>query len=474
MALQICNNNKVTKMEEKHLIFIKSNKNKQAVIYGNYKYNHTADNKNGSSFWRCNKRGECSASITINQERNLVLRETVHFCEADECKILKNIVVDKAKISVCENMKSIKRNYEESLEDLDNQPVSTKLKTTMKPCFKTVKDTLNRARLRFLNVKRTEYSSSVDVEIPPIISNMFMVSEQKIDEDNKLILFCSQENREVLQSFADQNHFFFGDGTFKRAPTPFYQLFTIHVDVGSCDSSTNVIPVIYALLPNKCENTYYALFSLIRDEMGINIRCYKCDFEMAQINAVKSIYPNASVTGCYFHYIKNVWKKAVELNFPSTAGRKNIVRMAANLPLLPTNLIVNGWQSIVAEAPSCEEFENFKTYMEKYWLKNPAMISCCRQRHRTTNALEAWHRRLNIRMQHKPTLILFLYLLKKEAKFQNLKVTHSIFESGNRKKADIIFDRKYHLEINSLNNGDINVIQFLKNISTIKYRLKFI
>ncbi|KAI8432625.1 hypothetical protein MSG28_013611 [Choristoneura fumiferana] len=45
-------------------------------------------------------------------------------------------------------------------------------------------------------------------------------------------------------------------------------------------------------------------------------------------------------------------------------------------------------------------------YMEDTWLRlGPEKLSCSKDKHRTNDPVEGWHRRLNIRMPHKPTLI---------------------------------------------------------------------
>jgi hypothetical protein len=43
--------------------------------------------------------------------------------------------------------------------------------------------------------------------------------------------------------------------TFKTAPELFYQIYTIHALVDN-----NILPCVYALLPNKTEQTYYEMF----------------------------------------------------------------------------------------------------------------------------------------------------------------------------------------------------------------------
>ena len=61
----------------------------------------------------------------------------------------------------------------------------------------------------------------------------------------------------------------FMDGTFKTAPGLFYQLYTVH-----CMTNDRVIPCVYALLPNKRQNTYDRLFNEIINLAPVDVRCY--------------------------------------------------------------------------------------------------------------------------------------------------------------------------------------------------------
>lgn len=165
------------KMERKKMLFVKSNKNKKACIYGDYKYNYVSDNKNGTSFWRCNKRDECSASITVKRENDTdtFVREAEHVCEADPDKIMSDIIVDTAKESVCENMKSVKFNYERAcLLQIEENNVPDQVQL---PGYKSVKDTLARARRNFLEVETTEFAKLGSVKIPKIIGDEFLATE---------------------------------------------------------------------------------------------------------------------------------------------------------------------------------------------------------------------------------------------------------------------------------------------------------
>lgn len=449
------------------IIFISNNKNRPAVLCNGYRYNWVKDNVSKTSFWRCANRQECSASITINDNKTKIIRESIHSCVSNPGKQKRDIVVNAAKNKVCQSMASVKKLYEKTVlkyvKEEDNEKMSA---------FESVRDTLHRTRKRFLEVNTTEVSKSTDVEIPNIIKHNFLVSEYELDSHNKIFLFASKICKNYAQIQSSLNKTFFGDGTFKPVPIQFYQLFSIHVDGASDEQTTNVLPMLYALLPNKTQATYCALFTLIRDVLGIKINKYKCDFELAQINAFKEVFPHGKITGCYFHFSKAIWKKSDELQLTTTDKGKEIAGLVCILPLLPSSFINIGWNSIVNYAANCEGMSAFITYFEKQWLIKKSLISCCYERHRTNNAMEAWHRRLGVRIK-KTTLIHFLYKLKKESRYQDMVVRGIFFKTENRKKKAILFDRNYRRELAKLRREDITPLNFLLNIYHLKYKLNY-
>lgn len=76
------------------------------------------------------------------------------------------------------------------------------------------------------------------------------------------------------------------DGTFKTSPSLLFQLITIHAIIrGLC------VPRLFALLPDKKEQTYVRLFTSIRN-LRINCQPETClmDFEQAMHNAFVSVF----------------------------------------------------------------------------------------------------------------------------------------------------------------------------------------
>lgn len=71
------------------------------------------------------------------------------------------------------------------------------------------------------------------------------------------------------------------DGTFRVAPTLFYQLYTIHGRY-----KKQVIPLMYILLPDKKQSTYILMLNNIKkvsenNQLTFNPEKVQIDFEMA-------------------------------------------------------------------------------------------------------------------------------------------------------------------------------------------------
>ena len=47
------------------------------------------------------------------------------------------------------------------------------------------------------------------------------------------------------------------------------------------------------------------------------------DFEKSLINAIKKNFPETIINGCFFHYIKLLWKKAKSLSLCNKNNLKN-------------------------------------------------------------------------------------------------------------------------------------------------------
>ena len=74
--------------------------------------------------------------------------------------------------------------------------------------------------------------------------------------NNRILLFSTQRNLELM----DHCDHWYADGTFRAAPPLFTQIYTIHAV-----KYNSTIPTVFALMPNKSQDTYVRLFNAIKD-----------------------------------------------------------------------------------------------------------------------------------------------------------------------------------------------------------------
>ena len=74
-------------------------------------------------------------------------------------------------------------------------------------------------------------------------------------------------------------------------------------------------------MTNKSYNSYKKIFIEIKnlfDEYKIKYNfkntIINCDFEKSLINSIRDEFKGSKIYGCYFHYIKALWKKARNLS----------------------------------------------------------------------------------------------------------------------------------------------------------------
>ena len=92
------------------------------------------------------------------------------------------------------------------------------------------------------------------------------------------------------------------DGNFRVAPDEFTQLYVIR-----CPNGDSTVTCVYALLQDKTRQTYEDVFNAIVDRCAVlqlqppaptNVHC---DFEAAVHQAVRVVFPAATINGCFYH-----------------------------------------------------------------------------------------------------------------------------------------------------------------------------
>lgn len=309
----------------------------------------------------------------------------------------------------------IPRIYKNSICEMQDQGLN--LVTSMFT-FSNVKSGLYHARNKAVGAKKTVFRYFKEVEVPEIHLKNFLCEFN--EGGQRMLIFCSSESQTLLEETRE----FFIDGTFQSCPRPFYQLLTIHGDFGSTEKTVHTKPLIYVLMPDKKQQTYIALFELLKIKLpNLKIDRLHCDFEIALCNAVTETFPTVSVKGCFYHWTRNMWRKAKQLGHKSKHERR-IVGLCAILPLLSEEWILDGWNYIRTEyKESGLEMSRFMTYVSHLLKKRNHLkiISVFGLRHRTNNILEAFHSKLNKVLTKNVTLLRLLNFLTKNEKFHALQ-----------------------------------------------------
>jgi hypothetical protein len=67
---------------------------------------------------------------------------------------------------------------------------------------------------------------------------------------------------------------------------------------------------------------------------------------MAAVNGVTEAFPESKIIGCYYHWTLVIWRKAKTFKVTKSKPQKRVISLTA-LPLVPPELICEGWKCIV-------------------------------------------------------------------------------------------------------------------------------
>ena len=213
------------------------------------------------------------------------------------------------------------------------------------------------------------------------------------------------------------------------APETSFQLYTIHGFVAG-----EAMALAWALLPNKSQSTYTEMFTALRDALMSSFgdtggpRTFLTDFELAAIRSINSVFPEATVKGCSFHFrqalYRRVQREGLKQHYEEPDSELRAwIRRIMSLTVLPVFAVPLVWNWLREPPTSPDPLVNakalaFSKYFEETWINGDFSPSLWthfdNNGPRTTNVAEGWHSGLNSRfgVPH-PSLRLFLDWLQK-------------------------------------------------------------
>lgn len=282
------------------------------------------------------------------------------------------------------------------------------------PSESSMKKTINRKR-KSANMLPTAPSSLLELVIPDTFKTLndnrdFLLYDNGIEAgQDRILMFSTQSNLTLLEK-SDQ---WYCDGTFNAAPLLFSQLYTIHAINGN-----STIPVVFALLANKKESTYLKMLTALKNlRPTLSPANVMTDFEKASINAIKTVFPTVTQTGCYFHFRQAIYKKIQQFglsdNYSSDESFALELRKLSALAFVPPDDVIAAYDYLLSTFFFNEEIiEPILSYFEKTWVgqkhtgnrrRQPLFpITLWNQQanvlnglSKTNNVVESWHNSFN-------------------------------------------------------------------------------
>jgi hypothetical protein len=219
-------------------------KNRQCLIFRNFKFHFSRNLVSGDISWRCVKKN-CSAYVKTNHLKSTLIDiKDIHNHEPNTIEDL-NLLEVRGKCKL------------KAREDLNLRPNKI-IRTELYSCSTSKFSDIN-------NIRKSIYRERRKV-LPPIpkslneaiaqISDLAVLTNKNeqfkfVDHLNNIILITCKSNLNFLYNY---NTYIFGDGTFTYKSSYFYQMYGIHVYKNGF-----YIPLIIAFLPSKSFNCYLAM-----------------------------------------------------------------------------------------------------------------------------------------------------------------------------------------------------------------------
>ncbi|CAF1354279.1 unnamed protein product [Rotaria magnacalcarata] len=389
----------------------KTNRGNDRIFMSGYSYDYMSQSlkKNIRSF-RCSKKGiGCRAVVYVSIDSNMYKdsNNVEHNHPPDHHNVKRLLILQKVKERIMIEPTSVTRIIEDEyvkhhLDDGDRRHF-------LLPAAQASRFHKIRAKMIPPNPK------SLDFEVPELYSTTHSGEEFLIyDSTHKKI----GGSCEVI----------FIDGTFKTRPMMFSQVYVImglHL--------AEAIPLVWCLAPKRVQEVYEKILKILKQksiEYGTKFepQYVYSDFESGEMGALKNLFPNVTVRGCWYHFNQAIFR--------------NIQKMG---------LTTMQW---LTRTPP------------KYWNLGPIHIRC-------NNSLEGYNNRLQYRFGIHPRLWSFIHFLKGEESLVMMRVVQ--IRNGIYRNKALPFSAcnerlaKKTKQIKNLSRlfeyGSITLTQYITNLS---------
>lgn len=329
----------------------------------------------------------------------------------------------------------------------------------------------------------------------------FLIYDNGARHPDRMLIFASNAALRVLGEASNM----YADGNFDVAPRTFRQAYFIRCPLGKTD-----VTVVYALLPNKSQDTYIEMFTRVKQKCealtghAMRITETMTDFETAAMGAIERVFGYAvRIRGCFYHLSASMQRHIDEVGlrkeYTNGEDLRFFIAMLIGLAFLPCDHVGRGILYLATIVPpvALPLLNYFMTtyvgaaaaaagvnqhnghllpsapalFRPDIWNAHDATIT---NQARTNNTCEGFNNRFNQMVQSpRPPLFRCLAWFKKdEACVATLIEARRLGqESKKRKRTDTIHlqHRLFNL-CTRYNNQEIEMEEFLRSVGfNIRY-----
>ena len=426
----------------------KSERGGDVLRYEGHDYVIKRKNADGSVSWRCRmvNKFRCRSTITTNGE-HVRIPPTVHSHDGDPVR------------SEVKAAQAVMRNAASSSHSTTRTVVAGGLRglgadaMQRMPQKSSLEDMVRRKRAKICAVAPMPATRNFD--IPGEYTDLILFDSGRDDEE-RIIAIGKWDLVECLSGGE-----WFCDGTFQLVPEIFFQLYTIHARVGN-----NYPPCVYFLLPSKTGAIYRKMLEALKRFLlphGFCPRKILLDFEMAAMNAFVAEFPQAQISGCFFHLSQSVIRKVGDLGlkrqFDLDKDFQILVKSLPALSFVPLNEVFERFQELGRLFPQGNEDEHVDAidqlllYFEHTYIRGreirlgehreakfpPRLWNHFQDAEmsapKTTNCCEGFHAALKSLIQSpKPTIWKFLDHMRNDMAIQSLVLANAQVQNPQAKR----------------------------------------
>ena len=252
-----------------------TNKNNEMLVYDAYAYFKHRILTDTSISWRC-VLSKCNGRVRTFQDNVTIINEHSHFPDPAD--------IEKRKFRTALKTRAVVSDEPPRQTILSVQRDINRETAAVIPSYSANQRTINRVKQE-KRPRMQEPQSLTDFELPELLKvthsgERFLHFDSGPNDTKRIMVFTTLPGLDLLSGADD----WFCDGTFSTAPSVFFQIYTIHASVEGI-----LIHIVYALLPDKKEETYFRLLSCFDIEFP---KRATIDFEIAVKNAFNSVSQN--------------------------------------------------------------------------------------------------------------------------------------------------------------------------------------